>query len=327
MKIEYHIEDFINSCVEKGLSRKTYASYEQALRLFARYLKDEKGVTEIEKVNQEMIRDYISYIRERGKYTVCVDDKSKPINRPEKRKDCGKKVSDVTINNYIRDVRVFFNFLYEEKEIRRNPMAKIKPIKVARAPLYYLQDWEYRQLMSVFDFSKTHEFRDYTIIETLMDTGMRIGECLASEVTNIDFKVRTLLLPAEITKGKKSRYVFFSQKLAGELKKWLQYKDRYLESDLIFPTTRGTLLQVGNFEKNLRGYTERAGLQNIHPHVFRNNFAKRFLISGGDIYTLSRILGHSSVEVTESAYADLDIKDLKKMYDGHSPLVTMTRRR
>ena len=325
MKIEYHVEDFIDYCVEKGLSRKTYSSYEQTLRLFAKYLQEEKKVTEVARVNQEMIRDYIKYIRQRGKYTAYANEKSKAANFPDKRKDYGKKVSDVTINNYVRNIKVFFNYLVDQREIRRSPAEKIKQIKVVRKPLYYMNDLEYHQLMNVFNLSKLHEYRDYVIINTMLDTGMRVGECLAMEVINIDFKDRTILLPAEITKGKKSRFVFFSQKLSKELKKWLQYKDRYLESDLVFPTTRGTQLQVINFETNLRKYTARAELKNIHPHVFRNNFAKRFLINGGDIYTLSRILGHSSVEVTEKAYMDLDVSDLKHMYESYSPLSNMRR--
>ena len=64
-------------------------------------------------------------------------------------------------------------------------------------------------------------------------------------------------------------------------------------------------------------------MKNIHPHVFRNNFAKRFLMNGGDIYTLSRILGHSSVTVTEQAYLDLTQEDLAELYRRHSPLKNM----
>ena len=263
MKIEYHVEDFIDYCVEKGLSRKTYSSYEQTLRLFAKYLQEEKNVTEVARVNQEMIRDYIKYIRQRGKYTAYANEKSKAANFPDKRKDYGKKVSDVTINNYVRNIKVFFNYLVDQREIRRSPAEKIKQIKVVRKPLYYMNDLEYHQLMNAFNLSKLHEYRDYVIINTMLDTGMRVGECLAMEVIN--------------------------------------------------------------FETNLRKYTARAELKNIHPHVFRNNFAKRFLINGGDIYTLSRILGHSSVEVTEKAYMDLDVSDLKHMYESYSPLSNMRR--
>ena len=59
--------------------------------------------------------------------------------------------------------------------------------------------------------------------------------------------------------------------------------------------------------------------------MLRNNFAKRFLMNGGDIYTLSKILGHSSVKVTEECYLDLDIEDLRKQYQRHSPLMNLKR--
>ena len=244
---------------------------------------------------------------------------------PDKRKDYGKKISDVTINNYIRNMKVFFNYLEEFRVIKDNPMKKINQIKTARAPLRYLTDSEYKSLLNNIDISKLTEYRDYTIINTLMDTGMRIGECLLIDVSEVDFKERAILLPAENTKGKKSRYVFFSQQLSMLLKRWIQYKDRYLETELLFPTNRGTPLQVQNFERNLRMYAKRANLEGVHPHMFRNNFAKRYLMSGGNIFALSRILGHYDVTVTEKAYLDLDTTDLKKQYSGHSPLANMTR--
>ena len=60
--------------------------------------------------------------------------------------------------------------------------------------------------------------------------------------------------------------------------------------------------------------------------MLRNNFAKRFLMQGGDIYTLSRILGHSSVKVTEEAYLDLDTDDLRTNYQRFSPLANLKRK-
>lgn len=88
MKIEYHIDDFISYCVEKGLSRKTYGSYEQTLILLARYLREEQGIDKVEEVKRDHIRDYIKYLRERGKYTVTGSDRTKMFNFPEKRTDC-----------------------------------------------------------------------------------------------------------------------------------------------------------------------------------------------------------------------------------------------
>ena len=56
------------------------------------------------------------------------------------------------------------------------------------------------------------------------------------------------------------------------------------------------------------------------PHCLRNNFAKRCLMNGMDIFTLSKILGHSSVEVTEQAYLDLTDEDISKQYHRASPM-------
>ena len=81
------------------------------------------------------------------------------------------------------------------------------------------------------------------------------------------------------------------------------------------------LLQVANFEKNFGKYCQRARItKRVSPHTLRNNFAKRCLLAGMDIYTLSRILGHNSVEITEQAYLDVKEHDLKKQYVRFSPV-------
>ena len=63
----------------------------------------------------------------------------------------------------------------------------------------------------------------------------------------------------------------------------------------------------------------------LEPNTLRNNFAKRFLLSGGDIFMLSRILGHSSVTVTEQAYLDVTMTDIRKSYFKFSPLENMKK--
>ena len=81
------------------------------------------------------------------------------------------------------------------------------------------------------------------------------------------------------------------------------------------------MVKVSQYESNFRRYIERSGIKkHISPHTLRNNFAKRCLLSGMDIYTLSRILGHSSVTVTEQAYLDIYDKELKGKYYKFSPL-------
>lgn len=111
--------------------------------------------------------------------------------------------------------------------------------------------------------------------------------------------------------------------MATELRRWLQYRYRYKDSEFLFCTTKGSQLQVRSFESNFTIYGERIGKKEIHPHILRNNFAKRFLMNGGDIYTLSQILGHSSVKVTEECYLDLKNEDLRNQYQRFSPLMNL----
>lgn len=110
------------------------------------------------------------------------------------------------------------------------------------------------------------------------------------------------------------------------MRRWLQYKDRYIESDYLFPSIKGNKLGIGSFDTKLRQYGERIGI-NIYPHQLRNNFAKRFLMAGGSLFTLSRLLGHSSVTTTEQSYLDLNDDDIKKSYQNFSPLANLKKKK
>lgn len=325
-KIDLEVDDFINYCDYKNLSTKTIGSYEQTLRLFIRYLQEECKITRTEQIKEQTIKDYLTNIKERGKYTVVANDSSKRFNNPQNRQDFGKKVSMATVNNYTRNLRVYFNYMYDNRLIKVNPMKKIKPTRIPRKAKGYLNDKDFNNLLKSFDLSKFHEYRDYVITQLIFDTGMRIGECLMiKDETDINFNERTIFLPADNTKGKKDRYVFFSIQMATELRRWLQYRDRYKESEFLFCTIKGSQLLERSFESNFTNYGERIGNKDISPHLIRNNFAKRFLMNGGDIYTLSKILGHSSVKVTEECYLDLQTEDLRIQYQKHSPLMNLKR--
>lgn len=315
--LEFHLEDFLLASQSRNLSPKTLSSYEQSLKLFVAYLKNEHGVQEVKYVKTGHIRQYVSYIQERGKYTVVSREGSKAINFPENRKDYKKTVSNVTINNYVRNIKVFFNWLHQEGELHKNPVTNIEQIKTERRQKAGISKEEFNRLLSQFDYTKFHGYRNKIITMLLQDTGMRIGECLALTIEAIDFKHRMILVT--VTKGRKERYVYFSQVIARELKHYLKFKDRYSETDLLFPTTRNTVLSIHSFEKQLKQAGERIEL-NIHPHQLRNNFARQYLLNGGDFYTLSRILGHSSVLVTEKSYMDLTREEIAEKYNQHSPL-------
>jgi integrase/recombinase XerD len=118
-ELEFFLEDFLLAYQSKNLSPKTLSSYEQSLKLFIAYLKDVHEVVDVQRVKTGHIRQYVVYVQERGKYTVVNSESSKTINHPHNRRDYKKAVSNVTINNYIRNIKVFFNWLQQEGELHK----------------------------------------------------------------------------------------------------------------------------------------------------------------------------------------------------------------
>lgn len=313
---------FMDYCRSKQLRPKTMQSYEQTLQLFARWLREEMEIDDVTLVRDIHIRSYIVDLQQRGKYTFCADDKSQEQNHPTRRRDYRQTISNITINNYLRNLNVFFTWLVEFDCIVKSPMQKIRCLPSQRPAKEYLENDEVLKLLRSMDRSYFSEYRDLLVMMLMLDAGTRLGETLSAEDEQLDLDTQSLHLPAEKTKGRKARTVYFSAKTARELRHWLQYRDRYCDSQYLFPIKHGGhMMQVSNYETNFGKYIKRAGItKHISPHTLRNNFAKRCLMNGMDIFTLSRILGHSSVKVTERAYLDVNDEDIRKRYTRFSPI-------
>lgn len=311
---------YMEYCRSRHLRSRTMISYEQTLVLFALWMEQTHGVNQVEAVREAHIRQYIIDLQSRGKYTFCSTDGEK--NHPQSRRDYQQRISNITINNYLRNLHVFFAWLVEMEYIPKSPMRRIRALPEERKPREYLEDDEVKRLLRRLDRGYFSEYRDMLVILLILDSGMRLGETLSIEMSQLDLHDHCVLLPADKTKGRKSRTVYFSDKTARELRRWIQFKDRYCESDYLFPVKQhGRKVKISVFERNFRQYVRRVGItKHITPHTLRNNFAKRCLMAGMDIYTLSRLLGHSSVEVTEKAYLDLTDRDIKTKYRRFSPV-------
>ena len=311
---DYYVEDFMLYCSSKNLSKKTMKSYEQTLKLFQLYMEKEQGIKEIDKVTSKQIREYISYLKERGKYTIQVANAD--INRPESRADNGKDISITTINNYLRNIKVFYNYLDEEHIISDNPVRRIKQLKQTIEKKEPLTKDEVRRLLGAYDTTVFHEYRDYMTTKLLLSVGARIGETLSLEIDDLDFRNNTILF--KDTKNKKEKLSYMTPKLSSEMKKWISYKERYSNNDYLFPTTKNTKMTVQNFEQNLKRISKKIGFD-VNPHKLRHTFCNDFLKQGGSIYVLSKLLDHSSVKVTE-IYLNFSRDDIRQEYLKHTAI-------
>lgn len=322
---DFYIDEYMYNCQSRKLRKKTLQVYEQSLRLFERWCLDEMGITSPEDVREATFRRYICDLQERGKYTFYSVEEAAIGYTPNKRRDYAHPLSVTSINNYIRNLKAFFTWFAKYASLP-NPITEVKELKNERKAKEYLEDEEIEKMMKSFDRGLYKEHRDSMIIMLLMDTGMRLGECLKIKIEDVDMVERTICLPAENTKGRQARFVFFSVTTARSLQRWIRFKDRYSCGAYLFSGKSGLPFEVHSFESNFKQYLVRAGIsKEFTPHALRNNFAKRCLMNGMDIYTLSRILGHSSVTVTEKAYLDLSDRDLRNRYQNFSPIENMRK--
>lgn len=316
--LKFYIEDFMLYCSSKNLATKTMKSYEQTLKLFQMYLENELKITEVEKINSSHLRHYIKYLQERGKYTVATGNTHK--NVPENRSDLKKEISPNTINNYLRNIKVFINYLSDEKIVKDNPVERVKFLKSKDRIKESLSEKEMKGIIGQFDISTFHGYRDWIITRLLLTTGSRIGETLSIVDTDIDFEKRVIIL--KDTKNKSERYAYLTHILNRDLKRWLAFKDRYISTDLVFPTNRGTKMTTNHYAKALGVASKHANVENVHPHRLRATFAIEYIKNGGSIYVLSRILGHSSVEVTK-VYLNLTDREIQEQFLKFHPLKDM----
>ena len=176
---DWQINEFMVYCRSTQLRERTMYSYEQTLRLFERWLCDELKIYSVDKVTENMIRKYINDLQERGKYTFFVNDLSKVKNYPERRRDFRKPVSVTTINNYIRNLRVFFNWLERDYVIKKNPMRKIRQLKNNRKAKVFLTDEDLKKLLSKFDKSYFTEHRNFSKPSLRNKRARQDAACLA----------------------------------------------------------------------------------------------------------------------------------------------------
>ena len=131
-EFEWQLDEFMVYCRSRQLRERTMASYEQTLRLFERWCREQMNITDVDKITESVGRRYINDLQTRGKYSFYSNDKGKEKNYPDRRRDFRKPISICTINNYIRNLRVFFNWLDGEYILKKNPMKKVQQLKVNR---------------------------------------------------------------------------------------------------------------------------------------------------------------------------------------------------
>lgn len=234
----------------------------------------------------------------------------------EARKDQG--VSGGTVDIAFRVLRTFWRFLERDGLILINPMTKVERPRRERRLVRPFTEGELRQVLSQMDTKDSLGLRDYTLTLLLADTGLRISEALALKLTDIDWAGQSLVV---LGKGRKERRVFFGQAARKVLSLWAARRGDVTPDALVFVNRFGEVLQRGQFQHRLKAYTVGAGIaaKRLSPHALRHFFALQFLRNGGDVITLQRLLGHSSLDMVRN-YINMTDDDALAKHRRASPL-------
>jgi integrase/recombinase XerD len=174
------------------------------------------------------------------------------------------------------------------------------------------------QLLALPDRTTFTGIRNYVMMLTLLDTGIRLKELAKLQVTDVLLDEGSLRI--NHGKGRKSRLVPIERIAASELKHYLLERGN-LEHNTLWVNLDNKPFLPGGIRTMIARYCQSAKIKDIQcsSHTFRHTFAKKYLLNGGDVFTLKSIMGHAQIETTE-LYVELFASDLKAQHEKFSPI-------
>lgn len=311
------IDGFATFKLAEATSLGTIQGYRHDLELFLAHVGDQ----DVSKLTTDSVRDFMGWLR-----TGYV---------PKRIGGATHALSPKTLRNYWIALSSLFSWLHREFGFE-NVMTSIPVPKFKRAPVDTFTREHIEALLKVAEYTKESDpvdrrkfrmrrstaKRDIAIILTLLDTGVRATELCSLRIGDVDVKTGRVTIKHGVTggaKGGKGRTVFLGKSARKAV--WTYLVSREDEDDADAP------LFMGKFGRKLNNVSlrhlinslgTRAGVAKCHPHRFRHTFAITYLRSGGDVFTLQSLLGHSDLAMVQH-YARVAEVDVQQVHKRASP--------
>ena len=263
-----------------GLSERTLKNYKANLESFA--AKVEKSTA---KITTDDIRGYIAYLDET------------------------RHLKETSLQTHINTLRAFFGWLTVEEKIKKNPMAKIKSLKLDKKGA--------RQALTVEELERLRDacrgYREKALVEFLVSSGCRLSEVAQLRAADLNLADRSVQVTG---KGDKDRVVYFSVRARLMIEEYMMQRKG---GEGLFVSNKSPYepLKPRAIQRIVRSLSERAGLEGrVHPHLLRHTFATHALNGGMDVTVIQRLLGHEDIATTQ-IYAELNEEGVRHQYNKY----------
>ena len=291
MEIVETLDEFLTEIQIRNYSKRTVRSYRDRLRMFARWCESE-GIEDADDIKLSTVKKYAKHMLDKGN-------------------------KGSTVNGNLKVLRSYLNFCWEERfgafdvaAVKRFPWVKAqKPHIVA------FTDRQVKQMLAACDSSFLGQ-RDKCLLTIAFSVGARCAEMYNIKDSDIHLDAGYMVLHG---KGGRDRVANISPILRREITRYLRIRESYFDGgfteDWFLLSRNGRQLTNSAVEKIFlkRGeLIENRDSIRVSPHTARHYFSQSMLKQGVDVYTLQRLLGHSSISVTEAYLSGLSDKAVLK---------------
>ena len=271
------IHEFLFDCEVRELSELTCTNYEKQLNKFRHFVRENYNIIDFEELKPIHIKYYISSLQDRG----C-----KPAY----------------INDLLKAVKCMCAYAQREGYSDEILTKRVRNVKQPKVLIHTFNTKEISRMLKYFNGNDYVSVRNKMILMVFFDTGIRLSELTNMKLDQIQDSYFVIY-----GKGRKERVVPKNPAVGKFMYKYLSAREKYFmsrncEDDYVFLSKNGKRLNAEAVAKFMKEAAEAVGVNpkvRVSPHTCRHTFAHQQLKNGLDLYSLSRLLGHESVSVTQ----------------------------
>lgn len=268
---------------------RTLTYYERNVLYFLRYLESEchhpAAEIRISDLPMDVLTKYVVWLRSKDKYS------DHPL---EQKMNVSGRIKSNTVNTYMRAVKSFFNYLFQNRYTDIRFIDGLKLPKSDDDQIIPLLCSEVARIDQSLDPEIPNDLRNLCIIHLMLDAGLRCSEVAKLTPGDLIFASGTIVINR--SKGDKSRVVIMCPSLAAMLQEYITV---FRPSGTLFSKSRENKpINDAVFKSLFLRLRRNTGIDRLHPHLLRHTFATSYIMGGGNLESLRILMGHYDYSVT-----------------------------